>query len=85
MKRLLILVVLGALLLPRAAAAQFCLGDCNADGRVAVVELIILVDIALGASPPSRCYDIDDVSISALIRAVKNALDGCPPTPTTSG
>jgi hypothetical protein len=73
---------------PRPAAAQ-CAGDCNGDGMVAINELIIGVNIALGSSPVSACASFDTngdgmVAINELIAAVNNALGGCGPTATAT-
>ena len=67
--------------LPRQATI-FCEGDCNADGRVGIAEIISGVRIALGLSGGESCPGIDDnidgrVSIGELIRAVNNSLRGC--------
>lgn len=81
-------LVVGGLLWTASASAQVpCLGDCNGDGRVAINELIIGVNIALNVSPASACpaFDPDgngSVVISDLVTAVNNALNGCPGTPT---
>jgi cysteine-rich repeat protein len=86
-------VVLAALLslVPAPAAAQ-CPGDCDGDNRVAINELIVGVNIALGSQPISTCpaFDINgdgSVSIAELILAVNSALNGCSamsPTPTAT-
>jgi hypothetical protein len=60
-----------------------CVGDCNADHSVAINELIIGVNEALGTAPLSSCTAFDAngdgmVSINELITAVNNALNGCP-------
>ena len=65
------------------APAQTCVGDCNGDGMVAINELIIGVNIALGAAPLSQCpsFDVNGdnmVGINELITAVNNALGMCP-------
>ena len=62
-----------------------CVGDCNGDGMVAINELIIGVNIALGSAPLSTCPAFDAngdgmVEINELITAVNNALSGCPST-----
>jgi hypothetical protein len=65
-----------------------CVGDCNGDGMVAINELIVMVNIALGSSPASACpVDCGDlgVDISCLVRAVNNALSGCPAVATPTG
>jgi YVTN family beta-propeller protein/cysteine-rich repeat protein len=60
-----------------------CVGDCNADGRVTIDELIVGVNIVLGAVPTERCavFAASDgaavVTVSTLISAVNDALDGC--------
>lgn len=63
------------------AVAQTCVGDCNGAGSVAVNELILGVNIALGALPISDCPSFADgqgqVTVGRLILAVGNALDGC--------
>jgi hypothetical protein len=75
---------------PGEARAQ-CAGDCNGDTMVAINELIIGVNIALGSSPVSACASFDGnsdgmVAINELIAAVNNALNGCSPaaTPTAT-
>lgn len=76
--------------------APNCPADCDGDGRVAVDELILGVNIALGGRPLSACSSLDadfdgTVAISDLISAVRAALEGCPtmvaptPTPTPLG
>jgi hypothetical protein len=62
--------------------AALCAGDCNADGRVAINELIRGVNIALGRAAIAECPSFDAnldgrVTIGELIRAVNNALNGC--------
>ena len=59
-----------------------CAGDCNGDGTVSVNELVLAVDIALGALPAADCQAVDTngdgaVSISELVAAVNSALNGC--------
>ncbi len=59
-----------------------CPGDCSGDGEVAVNELIVGVNIALGNAPASTCPAFDrngdgSVSIAELIAAVNAALNGC--------
>lgn len=60
-----------------------CAGDCNGDNNVAINELIIGVNIALGQAPLANCPSFDtnnngSVAINELISAVNNALNGCP-------
>src|SRR5262249_57646937 len=73
----------------RAANAQ-CVGDCNVDGTVAIDELILGVNIALGSQPASGCPSFQNaqrmVDIAQLIKGVNNALGSCPAgsTPTAT-
>ncbi len=60
-----------------------CVGDCNANGSVAINELIIGVGISLRMRDTADCPSFDAnesgaVEIAELIRAVNNSLDGCP-------
>lgn len=64
------------------AAPRACLGDCDG-GVVAINELILGVNIALGTSPLPSCRAFDanadgTVAIGELIMAVGNARDDCP-------
>jgi len=80
-------LVLAALAGP--AGAQ-CVGDCNGDNSVAINELIVGVNIALGSSAVSACPSFDtngdgSVAINELILAVNNALGSCTAvTPTAT-
>ena len=61
-----------------------CIGDCDRSGRVTVEELVRGVTILLHESGPADCLAIDadsdgGVVISEAVRAVANAMDGCPP------
>ena len=63
-------------------AAPPCTGDCDGNGMVAVNELIVGVNIALGNLPLDECPRFDangdgQVTIPELIEAVGNALTGC--------
>lgn len=65
------------------AGAQGCAGDCDADGIVAVEELITGVAIALGRAPFERCPALDgnidgEVRIEDLIGAMRHLLASCP-------
>jgi ELWxxDGT repeat protein len=64
--------------------ASVCAGDCDADRRASIDELIVAVGIGLGARAIDACaaadLDADQaVSINELIAAVRSALDGCAP------
>ncbi|MBX3023523.1 hypothetical protein KF840_01295 [bacterium] len=66
-----------------------CVGDCNCDQDVAINELLVGVNIALGLAPLEACpaFDVVDrrarpmpdgeVAINELIRGVQSALMGC--------
>jgi len=61
-----------------------CLGDCDGDGEVAVNELVLGVNIALGMEEVSACSGFDgdgsgEVTVDELVTAVNNALSGCVP------
>jgi hypothetical protein len=72
------------------AAASGCAGDCNADQKVTVDELIQAVRIALGEDPIASCPAADSdgdgrVAIADVVRAVAAALGGCQtPVATTT-
>lgn len=58
-----------------------CVGDCDRDGRVAISELVSGVRLALGVRA-NVCTQVDSngdavISISELVSAVTNALQGC--------
>ena len=60
-----------------------CAGDCDADGMIAIDELVLGVGQALGQQSLGECaaHDTDGdgaVTISELIQAVRAALNGCP-------
>lgn len=60
-----------------------CVGDCDGDRMVAINELLVGVNIVTGAAQVSACPVLDrnddgTVSISELVQAVNNGLNGCP-------
>jgi hypothetical protein len=72
------------------SSSAVCTGDCDADGRVTVDELLTAVGAALHGLPVESCEPADAngdgrLSIADLVLGVARALDGCPPdeTPTT--
>lgn len=81
---------LAAVLSAAALAHAVCIGDCPPpDEQVAVNELVLGVNIALGGAALDACPDYDanasgGVGVEELIAAVNDALQGCPgaPTPT---
>jgi hypothetical protein len=81
-------LLVAALLHGGAAVAQTCVGDCPPPNvQVAVNELILGVNIALGGAGLAACpsYDVngnDAVGVEELVTAVNNALNGCTGGPT---
>ena len=78
-------LALGALFVAALAgpAGAQCAGDCNADGMVAINELITGVNIALGSAAVSTCPSFDvsgdgTVAINELIQGVNIALGSAP-------
>jgi len=66
-----------------ALAAPICATDCDGDGEVVIEELVLAVDIAASAAPPTQCPVADanrdqSVQASDLHQALINALAGCP-------
>lgn len=58
-----------------------CIGDCSGTGTVAVNNIIVLVNIALGTAQPGACPNgvpsEGEVNVAVIIQAVNNALNGC--------
>lgn len=59
-----------------------CVGDCDGDGRVAVNELVLGVDILMRNRDLDVCPGLDlsgngSVEVDELLRAVDDALNGC--------
>ena len=72
---------------PPAGAGPVCVGDCNADATVAINELIVGVNIALGSQAVTACEAFacqgdGTVPINCLIQGVNSALNGCAGEPT---
>ncbi len=72
----------------RPARGLPCVGDCSGNGVVSVNELVMMVNIALGAEEMSSCAGADtnadgSISIDELVRATGAALEGCEPAPAT--
>jgi hypothetical protein len=66
-----------------AEGGCLCVGDCNGDGEVTIEELLLMVNIALGAQNVSACACGDpdnsgEIDISEILQGVNNALTGCP-------
>jgi len=64
-------------------ATPACAGDCDHSGEVTIDELLLLVNIALGTTPPAACVagDLDhsgDITVDEILAAVNVALSRCP-------
>jgi len=75
----------------RSAGAVVCPGDCSGDGMVAVNEIVLMVNIALGSGTAGQCPAGDtnadqEIAVDEIVAAVNAALNGCvaAPTPTPS-
>ena len=59
-----------------------CIGDCSGTSLVAIDNLVTLMNIALSDAAPSACANGVpnglNVDVALIIRAVHNALNGCP-------
>jgi len=67
---------------PTPISIGMCVGDCAADGRVSIGDLIRGIAIALGETSLSECLSFDEnhdgeVTIAELLRGVAGALNGC--------
>jgi len=64
-----------------AVTVASCIGDCDSSGSVAVNEVVIMTNIALGTDQASSCAAGDPagdgVQINDIVTAVNNALHGC--------
>jgi len=79
MRRSYWILIAAALCAATAKGGTAVPGDCDGDGRVAVNELVIGVNISLGVLPLARCTALDRngdgrVAIEELIAAVRHAL-----------
>lgn len=82
-------LILVASLVGASTADAQCMGDCSADGRVAIDEIVLGVGLALGSGSTGTCpaFDPDGdatVTIADLVLAVRHAVNGCPPAATPS-
>ena len=67
---------------PTVPPSGGCVGDCNGDSEVAINELIVGVNIALGSAQLTQCPSFDrsgdgEVAINELIQGVNAALGSC--------
>jgi RHS repeat-associated protein len=72
-----------------APAAGQCVGDCDANGRITIEELVRGVNIALNRAAVSVCPQFDrnasgDVTVDELVAGVNGALRGCIAVPTAT-
>jgi hypothetical protein len=72
------------------ARAQSCISDCDGNGRVAVAELVLAVNAALGVSEIASCPASDsdrdgNVTIPELLEGVTRSLSTCLRRPTAQG
>jgi hypothetical protein len=81
---LLVVAVLGwmSLTSPALRAEAQCIGDCNTDGKVAISELVLAVDIAGGSRTVADCQAIDangnhHADIDELVDAVVSSISVC--------
>jgi hypothetical protein len=59
--------------------ATQCAGDCDGDGTVTIEELTQGLRIILDRGPLLDCPALDPPVVAGLVRAVRRALEGCPP------
>ena len=74
-----LLLIAAATMRSEAAGAQACVGDCNSDGRVAVNEIVTMVNIGLGNTDASSCTRGDSdangaITVNEIVAAVASAL-----------
>jgi hypothetical protein len=71
---------------PSQAATIGCMGDCDGNGNVTVAELVLSVSLVLGKARSASCspFGEEQAGVAELMRAVQNALAGCPPAATAT-
>jgi ELWxxDGT repeat protein len=66
---------------PTATSGPPCTGDCDGNGRVAIHELVLGVNIVLGPQSVNACPAFASsqgtVDIAQLMKGVNNAMKGC--------
>ena len=65
-----------------AMALGVCAGDCDANGKVTIDEVVHAVGVAVDGMPLEGCFPADmdrneTVSVNELVAAVSGALNGC--------
>ncbi len=68
-----LIVGIATMVLPIAAKSQYCLGDCDRDGRVTANEISSVLQSGCSVAPP----DLDVVNPARVGEAVSNAFDDC--------
>lgn len=81
--RMAMIGLVAAMLLPSAALATSCTGDCGGAGVPTAEDVLAVVGIALAGDSPETCpagdFDGDDaVTVDEVLRAVRFSLEGCP-------
>ena len=72
----------GAFEYSAAELPPLCIGDCNGDRQVTIIEVVVMVNIALDTAQLSICLPGDangdgEITIDELSRSVNAALTGC--------
>lgn len=75
-------LVMAVQLIGAGLAHAACAGDCNGDRQVTVNELIVMVNVALEATPASQCEAGDvngdgKITVEEIVAAADNAISGC--------
>lgn len=68
--------------IPVILVGRTCTGDCERSNEVSVVQLVAMVNVALGGVDVSDCPPGDangdwQITVDELLQAVNNALSGC--------
>lgn len=68
---------------PGASPVVACAGDCDGNGTVTIVDLLLMTNIALDIVDVQACMagDVDGngaITVDEIVVAVANALEGCP-------
>jgi plastocyanin len=82
LKRTAGIFLVGALALTLTRPVFACIGDCDLDGQVSLVDLVHGVNIALGAAPVESCALLDEnaddaIEVGELVAAVDGLIESC--------
>jgi hypothetical protein len=74
-------VAAGVAAAPATALDEVCVGDCDLDRRVGIIDLITAVRVVLGAAPLTACPSIvcdqdAPTAVDCLVTAIDHALHG---------